>query len=249
MTEALERTVDRGEVARDDGLAPLGVRLLDERFDLRDRLVWRQDAGELEEARLHDGVDPAAHPGFVRDGQRIDHPEVDLLVDQQALDATGQAVPDLVRAVRSVEQERRAVLGGLEHLRPAEHPELVTGDEVRPFDEIGRADGLRPEPQVRDGDRPGLLGVVHEIALGEQIGALADDLDRGLVGADGPIRAEPEEDRLDLADRARNLEHAVDRQAEVGHVVVDADREMAFRSRRGEFLEDRLDHRRRHLLG
>ncbi len=44
VAEALERTVDGREVARDDGLAALRVRLLDERLDLRDGLVGRQDA-------------------------------------------------------------------------------------------------------------------------------------------------------------------------------------------------------------
>ena len=98
VAEALERVVDRREVARDDGLAALRVGLLDERLDLGDGLLGRQDAGELEEARLHDGVDPAAHAGLVGDGERVDHPEVDLLVDEQLLDAAGQVVPDLVRA-------------------------------------------------------------------------------------------------------------------------------------------------------
>ena len=61
---------------------------------------------------------------------------------QQALDAAGQVIPDLVRPVRRVEQERRAVLGGLEHLGLAEQPELVAGDEVGVLDEVGRADRL-----------------------------------------------------------------------------------------------------------
>ena len=43
VTEALERTVDGGEVALDDGLAALRVGLLDERLDLGDGLVGRQD--------------------------------------------------------------------------------------------------------------------------------------------------------------------------------------------------------------
>ena len=211
--------------------------------------LGRQDPGQLEEAGLHDGVDPTAHPGLVGDGECVDHPEVDLLVDEQLLDAAGQVVPDLVRAVRSVEQEGSPVLRGFEDLRPAEHPELVTRDEVGPVDEVRRADGLRPEPQMRDRDRPGLLRVVHEVALREQVGALADDLDRCLVRPDRAVGAEPEEDGLDLAGGTLDVEAAVDRQAEMGDIVVDADREMALRSRRRELLEDRLDHRRRHLLG
>ena len=97
VPEALERTVDRGEVARDDGVAALGVCLADERLDPIDGFVGWQDPGELEEARLHDGVDPAAHPRLVGDSQRVDHPEIDLLVDEQTLDAAGQVIPDLVR--------------------------------------------------------------------------------------------------------------------------------------------------------
>ncbi len=210
----------------DDRLAALRVGLLDEALDPGDRLVGRQDARELEEARLHDGVDPAAHAGLVGDGQRVDHPEVDLLVDEQLLDAARQVLPDLVGPVRGVEQEGRSVLGVLEHLGLAEQPELVAGDEVGVLDEVGRPDGFRPEAQVRHGDRPRLLGVVDEVALGEQVGALADDLDRCLVRADRAVRAESEEQRLDLARRTRLPEAAVDRQAQVRHVVVDADREV-----------------------
>ena len=249
VPEAFERTVDGREVACDDRLPSLRVGLLDERLDLGDGLLGRQDAGELEEARLHDGVDPAAHPGLVRDGEGIDHPEVDVLLDELALDSAGQVVPDLVRTVWRVEQERRSVPGRLQHLGPAQHPELVTGDEVGLLHEIGRADGLRPEPQVRHRDRSRLLGVVHEVALGEQVRALADDLDRCLVGADRPVRPEPEEDGLDLAGRALVSEVAVDRQAEVRDIVVDPDREVSLRPGRRELLEDGLDHRRGHLLG
>jgi len=87
----------------------------------------------------------------------------------------------------------------------------VTRDEISFLDEIGRADRLRSETQMRHRDRPRLLGVVHEVALGEQLGALTDDLDRCLVGSDRPIRAEAEEDGLDFAGRARDLETGLDR--------------------------------------
>ncbi len=98
MGQVLERSVDRREVALDDRVATLCVRLLDEALDPADRLLGRQDARELEEARLHDGVDPAAHAGLVRDGERVDDPEVDLLVEKELLDAAWQVVPDLIRA-------------------------------------------------------------------------------------------------------------------------------------------------------
>ncbi len=101
MAEPLQRAVDRGEVAGDDRLAALGVRLLDEPLDARDGLVRRQDAREVEEAGLHDGVDPVAHARLSGDGERVDHPEVDALVDQLPLHAARQMLPDLVRPVRA----------------------------------------------------------------------------------------------------------------------------------------------------
>ena len=136
----------------------------------------------------------------------------------------------------------------LEHLHLAEQPELMAGDEAGILDEIGGPDGFGAETQVRYGDRCRLLRVVHEVALGEQVGAFADDLDRRLVRADRAVRAEPEEHRLHFARRTWVPEVGVDRQAEVCDVVVDADREMTLRPRRSELFEDRLDHRWRHLL-
>jgi hypothetical protein len=50
--------------------------------------------------------------------------------------------------------------------------------------------GSRAEAQVRDRDRAGLLGVVDEVALGEVVRVLADDLDAVLVGADRAVGAQ-----------------------------------------------------------
>ena len=117
MTEALDRSVDGCEVAGDDRLAALRVGLLDEALDPRDGLPGRQDPSKLEEAWLHDRVDATPHADLVGHGERIDHPEVDLLVHQLLLDATGQVLPDLIWPIWGVEQKRRAMFGGLEHLR------------------------------------------------------------------------------------------------------------------------------------
>ena len=82
VAETLQRAVDRGEVAGHDRLAALRIGLLDETLDAGDGFVGRQDAREVEEAGLHDGVDPVAHARLSGDGERVDHPEVDVLVDQ-----------------------------------------------------------------------------------------------------------------------------------------------------------------------
>ncbi len=121
-------------------------------------------------------------------------------------------------------------------------------DEVGLLHEVGGADRLGTEAEVGDGDRARLPRVVDEVALGEQPGALADDLHRRLVRPDGAVRAEAVEQGLDLAGRAPDAERAVDREAEVRHVVVDANRELPLRPRLREGVEDRLHHRGRQLL-
>ncbi len=78
----------------------------------------------------------------------------------------GQMLPDVFRAVRAVEQEDGAGLGGGEDVDLLEELELVAGDEVGARDEVGGADGLGAEAQVGGGERAGLLGVVDEVALG-----------------------------------------------------------------------------------
>ena len=122
----------------------------------------------------------------------------------------------------------------------------MTGDEVGIVDEVRRLDRVGSVPQVRDGHRARLLGVVDEVALGVQFGVRTDDLHRGLVRADGAVAAERREDRRPVP--CRHTERRVDRQAGVADVVVDADGEPASWRIRSQLVEDRLHHRRGELL-
>ena len=70
----------------------------------------------------------------------------------------------------------------------------MAGDEVGLGDQVAGADRLGAEAQVRDGDGAGLLRIVDEVALGEVVGILADDLDGVLVGAHGAVRAQAVEE-------------------------------------------------------
>jgi hypothetical protein len=96
--------------------------------------------------------------------------------------------------VRGVQQEDGARRGELEHLVPIEEAELMACDEVGAADEVGGSNRAGAEAEVRDRHRAGFLRVVDVIALRVVLGLLADDLDRVLVRADGPVGAEPEED-------------------------------------------------------
>ena len=148
--------------------------------------------------------------------------------------------------VRAVEQQGRAVGRAAEHVDPVEQPELVAADEARLLDEVGRADRLWPEAQVRDGLRAGLLRVVDEVALRVQA-LVAQDLDRVLVRADRAVRAQAEEDRADRVGRL-DVQRRVVGEARPRDVVGDADREPAPRPLARQLVEHTGDHARRELL-
>ena len=165
LVEVGERRVHGLEVAPDDFRAALAVGLLDRVLDLRDRLFARQDAGDREEAGLHDRVDAAAHAGVAGHGGRVDGVEADALLDHLLLHLARQMVPDLAGLVGRVQQENRPLRRVLEHVEAFQELELVAGDEPGLRDEIGRSDPARARAQVRHGHRAGLLGVVDEVAL------------------------------------------------------------------------------------
>ena len=64
---------------------------------------------------------------------------------------------------------------------------VVTGDEVRRFQQVGRLNPVGREPQMRHGDAAGLFGIVGKICLREHIRIFTDDLDGVLVGAYGSV--------------------------------------------------------------
>ena len=104
---------------------------------------------------------------------------------------------------------------------------LMATDEIGLGDQIGRADRLRPETKVRNGDRAGFLRVIHEITLGMVAGVLADDLDRVLVGPDGAVGTQPVKQRPKNA-RWLDREGRIVIKAQTGDIVADADGEMIF---------------------
>ena len=116
-------------------------------------------------------------------------------------------------------------------------------DELSLTDQIGRADRLRAEAQVGNRHRAGFFRVIDEVALCIVVGFLADDLDAVLVGADGAVRAEAEEDRLFHA-FGHDLEVRIVIERKAGDVVVDANGEDRLGVGFRQFVKDTLDHRR-----
>ncbi len=132
-----------------------------------------------------------------------------------------QSSPDLVFVVGAVEQEGRTLLGILEHVVLLEEGEVVTGDEVGTLDQVGLADRLFAEAQVRRGHAAGLLGVINEVSLNFVVGAVADNLDRVLVRPNRAVGAETIEHRRVTVEGDNVVR--VEIEAAAGDVVLDAD--------------------------
>ena len=100
----------------------------------------------------------------------------------------------------------------------------MAGNEVSLIDEVGGLDGSLAESQVRNGNAAGLLGVISEICLSEEVGVVADDLDGVLVCTDGTVSAETPELAGGSAGRS-GVELLLDSEGQVGNVVLNADGE------------------------
>ena len=94
-----------------------------------------------------------ARPGLAGDPARVDRVYLYPLREDLLLDRAGQRIPDLIRRLRAVEQQRCSRCGQAEHVDPVQQPELMTADEAGLLHQVGRADRLRPETQVGDGLR------------------------------------------------------------------------------------------------
>src|ERR1700737_2945073 len=115
----------------------------------------------------------------------------------------------------------------------------MAGDEIRRADQIWSVDRLWSEAQVRDSNRAGLLRVIDKVALGKQVGSLANDLDRVLVRADRSVGAQAIEQAAHGAGGFDIEASRVDRQAGMTDVVVDTDGEVLLWFRQGQVVEDR----------
>ena len=92
--------VHGGVVLLDDGFAAFAVGLLDGLLDLLNGFITRQDAGDGEEAGLHDGVDAATHAGLFGHIVGVDGVELEFLLDDILLDFLAAAYPRLPRGRR-----------------------------------------------------------------------------------------------------------------------------------------------------
>lgn len=185
----MEAQVHRLEVPLQDGAPPLAVALLDALLDAGLGLLLGKDAGELEEGRLHDGVDAPRKTHFPGQLVGVHHVDLEVFLEDGLLNGLRQAVPDLLLGVGAVEEDRGPLLGHLQHGEAFQESPLVDAHEAGLADEVGLVQGVGAEAQVAHGAGARLLGIVDEVALGVEGGLLSDDLDGVLVGGDGAVGA------------------------------------------------------------
>ena len=99
-------------------------------LDPFEREVGGQHVGELEEAGLHDGVDPTAQPEPFGHLVCVDHVQPAAAGQERLLRFARQPLPRAVGVAGSVEQHGRAGRGPLEHVEPVEKTGVVDRDEV-----------------------------------------------------------------------------------------------------------------------
>ena len=243
-----QRSVNRGKVLLNNRVALLGISLLNRVLDFRNRLFARQNVGNREEARLHDGVDALAHAGFARNFYGVDGVELQLLVDNLLLNFISQVIPDFVCVIRRVQQEGCARFGDAQDVHLVHKLELVAGNEVSLVNQVGGLNRVVGEAQVRRRHRAGLAAVIDEVALAVLAGVFGDNLNRVLVGADGTVCTQTEEDGADNV-LALGVDAVVISQRLVGYVIVYTDGETVNRVGGYGVVEHGLDHARRELFG
>ena len=117
---------------------------------MRNRFVSRHSANfrQSEEAGLENRVNARSHAGFDTDFSGVDNVELGFLGDQVFLNLDGQMIPNFVRTVLAVEQERAAFLKFGKHVDLFDELPLVAADERRAGNEVRTLDRARAETKV-----------------------------------------------------------------------------------------------------
>ncbi len=105
-------------------------------LDRRHRVVGVEQVGEVEEAGLEHGVDPAPEAQVVGDGEGVDRPHVELAIDDPGLDLGWDPGPDLFGRIGAVDQDLRPGTGDVECPVASQEVEVMDCHEVGLVDQV-----------------------------------------------------------------------------------------------------------------
>ena len=134
-----------------DILTLLAVRLHDEFLHLLHSEVVRNDAGNLEECRLQDGVGTVAQTDLSSDLRSVDDVHVDVVEGQVFLHEIGKMFLGFSHAPRRVVEERTVLLQTAQTVIFLQVRRNVNGHEIGRTHEVRSQDGLVAETEVRTG--------------------------------------------------------------------------------------------------
>ncbi len=191
-----------------------------------------------------------AHVGLIGHFVGVNDVELQVLFDQVFLHFRWQVVPNFIRPINAVEQENTIGTGIFEHVVLLEEAELMAGQEVGFVlrYQVGRLDGLRSKPEVRNCHRTRFLGVILEVTLGVVVSLFTDDLDRVLIRSHCAVCTQAKEHRLDYV-ITQNLKGWVPSQVGVGDIVNNANGEVVLGRFFIQFVIHAFDHGGGELFG
>ena len=134
--QMLQGGVESGVIFLDDSFTAFAEGFINGFLDSSHRFGGRQDTGDGKEAGLHDGVDASAQSCFASHFAGVQDEKAQFFADDLLLDSTGEVIPNLIGAVRAVQQESRALLGGLQEIQAVEKGELMASNEAGAINEI-----------------------------------------------------------------------------------------------------------------
>ena len=245
---SVDAEVDRLVVHINDILALLQVGLRRSILHVLNSLFDRHDLRKCEESSLKSGIRTLAHADGCSKVDRVDRVQLDVVVCNVALRLSIELLEKLCLIPLAVDQEDTAGLDVIDHLVAFfDVRRVVAGDEVCFVDVVRALDRLVTETKMGNGDTARLLRVILEVSLNVLVGVVADDLDGVLVRTDGTVAAQTPELALDRA-LGCGIRSRLLFERKVGHIIIDAKREVLLRLILLQFVINCEDRCRRRIL-